>query len=143
MEFAAVGMQDLLGDDIFLPDTETTPLGRGGFTGNPEDNFKFKVPQLYNLKDAPFLGHGSSFTSLEAVVRYFNAAIPQKNIDQEQLDARFVPLGLTEQEIADLTTFLRDGLFDAELERHIPDAILSNQCFPNADEASKADLGCD
>lgn len=142
MEFSAVGMDDLLGPDIINPDPVNTPLGRASFTGNADDNFKFKIPQLYNLKDAPFLGHGSSFTSLEEVVEYFNEAIPQKSLNPGDLDDRFQPLGLNDQEVDDLVSFLRDGLYDANLARHIPDDILSNNCFPNADEASKIDLGC-
>lgn len=143
MEFAAVGMNDLTGDDIFRQDLINVPLGRASFTGNPADNFKFKIPQLYNLKDAPFYGHGSSFSNLKEVVEYFNEAIPQKNIDADLLDDNFKPLNLSDNEIDDLVSFLRDGLYDDNLERHIPDGILSNNCFPNADVQSKSDLGCD
>ncbi|MEO1054113.1 MAG: cytochrome c peroxidase [Bacteroidota bacterium] len=142
MEFAAVGMEDLSGPDIFRADVIGSSLGRGGFTGNTEDNFKFKVPQLYNLKDAPFYGHGSSFDNLEDVIQYFNLAEPQNTINPFRLDERFEPLGLSDEEVQDLLAFVRDGLYDANLDRHIPQAILSNQCFPNADEVSKVDLGC-
>ena len=41
------------------------------------DLYKFKVPQLYNLKDAGFYGHGGNFTSIEQVIRYINTAVPQ------------------------------------------------------------------
>jgi cytochrome c peroxidase len=143
MEFAAVGMEDLIGSDIFLIDSDITPLGRGGFTGRNEDFFKFKIPQLYNLKDAPFLGHGSSFTSIAEVVNYFDKAVPQKTINASYLDERFRPIGLSESEREALTAFIADGLYDASIQRHIPESTLSNLCFPNADEQSKNDLGCD
>ena len=142
MDFAAVGMADLTGPDILNKDPFDTPLGRGNFTGNPEDNFKFKIPQLYNLKDASFLGHGSSFENLREVVEYFNQAIPQKELSKASLDEAFKPLGLSDDEIEELTAFLRDGLYDGNLSRHIPQSTLSYSCFPNADEVSKVDLDC-
>lgn len=142
MEFSAVGLSDLSGVGIANEDPEITSLGRGNFTGLEEDNYKFKIPQLYNLKDAPFLGHGSSITSLEEMVTYFNEAIPEKDLTVDQLDPLFVPLGLLDEEIEDLTAFLKEGLYDPDLARHIPEEILSNSCFPNADEVSKVDLGC-
>ena len=77
MEFHALGMRDLheCGLPVFLtPANDPAVLGRGGFTKVEEDMFKFKVPQLYNLADSPFYGHGSSFTSVRDVVAYKNAA---------------------------------------------------------------------
>lgn len=142
MDFAAVGMADLDGTDIINADPVNTSLGRGGFTGRTEDNYKFKIPQLYNLKDAPFLGHGSSIYSLEDIVKYFNEAIPQNDIPSEFIDPLFRPLGLDQSEVENLTAFLKQGLYDPNLTRYIPDEVLSNSCFPNADEVSKADLGC-
>jgi len=142
MDFSAVGLADLSGPDIANADLETAPLGRGNFTGLAEDNYKFNIPQLYNLKDVPFLEHGSSITSLEDMVTYFNEAIAEKNLGADLLDPLFEPLGLVEEEVEDLTAFLREGLYDPNLSRHIPEDILSNNCFPNADEVSKVDLGC-
>ena len=80
MTFHALGMPDMQGFDIFgeVPVDEAESLGRGGFTGNPQDNYKFKTPQLYNLKDSPFLGHGGTFTSVRAVIEYKNRAIPSR-----------------------------------------------------------------
>lgn len=142
MEFAAIGLADLSGEDLVNIDLVNAPLGRASFTGRTEDNYKFKIPQLYNLKDAPFLGHGSSVTSLSDMVTYFNEALPQKDLGADLLDPLFEPLGLVEEEVQDLTAFLMEGLYDPNLSRHIPDYILSNNCFPNADGVSRVDLGC-
>lgn len=43
---------------------ENTALGRGGFTKNAADNYKFKTPTLYNLADNTVYGHGGSFNSI-------------------------------------------------------------------------------
>ncbi|MBL7774683.1 MAG: hypothetical protein JNK89_01705, partial [Saprospiraceae bacterium] len=50
--FHALGVEDLFengGLKTSLADLRN--LGRGGFTGNPDDLYKFRVPQLYNLGD--------------------------------------------------------------------------------------------
>ncbi|MDP4826878.1 MAG: cytochrome-c peroxidase [Flavobacteriales bacterium] len=142
MAFYALGMNDLNGPGIVNGPTQD--LGRGGFTQNPEDNFKFKVPQLYNLKDSPFFGHGGNFTSVREVVEYKNAAVPQNSmVPASQLAADFHPLGLTENEITDLVNFIENALYDANLMRYVPDALPSGNCFPNNDAISIIDQGCD
>ena len=116
--------------------------GRGGFTGEPEDDFKFKVPQLYNLADTNIFGHGASFSTIRAVVEYKNAAVPQKDIPAEKMDERFKPLNLTEEEITWLASFLETALYDDNLQRYVPDALPTEACFPVADEQSKLDMNC-
>lgn len=116
--------------------------GRGGFTGEEEDFFKFKVPQLYNLTDTNVFGHGGSFSSVRDVVAYKNAAVSQKVLPEGTLDSRFVPLGLTEEEMDLITVFIEEALYDPSLMRYVPEVIPSGQCFPNNDEQTKADLGC-
>lgn len=116
--------------------------GRGGFTGNAQDDFKFKVPQLYNLADSNVFGHGATFESIRAIIEYKNNAVPQKDIPSEQLDSRFAPLNLTEEEISYLTQFLETGLYDNNLQRYVPDALPTGLCFPVADEQAKLDLNC-
>ena len=146
MEFHALGMNDLhdCGEPVFrTPFDDPAILGRGGFTREEEDMFKFKVPQLYNLADSPFYGHGSSFRTIREVIAYKNAGIPENpNVPESQLSPAFKPLNLTASEIDDITTFLESGLRDPNLERYVPESILSGQCFPNNDPLSKADLGC-
>ena len=144
MNFHALGMKDLEGAEITSIVDEGTQKGRGGFTGNYEDDYKFKTPQLYNLKNAQFFGHGGSLESLKDVVEYKNAAISENAIvPQDKLSALFVPLGLTETEINQLTLFLEKSLYDDNLQRYVPESLPSGNCFPNADDMSSSDLGCD
>ncbi len=145
MEFHALGMGDLdqAGNTIVGVVDEATRRGRGGFTQNPNDNYKFKVPQLYNLKDSPFYGHGSTFTSVREVLEYKNNAVPENTaVPAGQLAAEFQPLGLSSDEIADLVAFIEEGLYDAELTRYLPSQLVSGNCFPNNDAISQTDLGC-
>ena len=153
MTFNALGMNDLDGSyDIgrvnLNPFGGTVPedvrRGRGGFTGRPEDNYKFKTPQLYNLKDGPFYGHGSSFSSVRQVVEYKNAAVAENPIvPASQLAPEFQPLGLTGTEIDDLIAFLEDALYDPRLDRYAPNRLPSGNCFPVNDPQAQEDLDCD
>jgi cytochrome c peroxidase len=142
--FMAQGFADLDTSDPRVHGAVSSEVarGRGGFTGDPVDDFKFKVPSLYNLADAGFYGHGASFNSVRDVVAYKNAAVPQKAIARDRLDSRFVPLGLSEAQIDDLTAFLETALYDAELDRYVPESLPTGNCFPNADVVSLQDLGC-
>jgi len=147
MNFYALGVKDLFecGQGVFnaSPD-DPRNLGRGGFTGKDEDMYKFKVPQLYNLKDTPFFFHGSSKTNLRDVVKYFNdAVIENPNVPQSQIPSIFKPLNLSENDIDDLVAFLENGLHDSNLKRYEPEYVLSGNCFPNNDPQSQSDLGCD
>ena len=146
MKFFALGVNNLYqsGFDVFRtgPDDKRN-FGRGGFTGRPEDMHKFKVPQLYNLKDVGFYFHGASKRTLREVVEYFNAAVPENpNIPVGQLAGPFHPLGLNEQEITDLVEFLENGLFDPEMMRYVPEQTRSGNCFPNNDALSRVEMGC-
>ncbi|MEM1322073.1 MAG: cytochrome c peroxidase [Bacteroidota bacterium] len=144
-QFYAIGVKDLyeaggLNTDI----NDKKNLGRGAFTGQDADLYKFKVPQLYNLKNSPFYFHGSSKHSLREVVEYFNDGIPENaNVPEDRIAPFFRPLELTESEIDALVDFLEEGLYDPEMNRHSPDRILSGNCFPNNDPFSRIDLGCE
>ena len=146
MAFHALGMADLV--DCDEPTLGTTVdnvenRGRGGFTGRPEEEYQFKVPQLYNLKVSPFYGHGASFRTVREVIEYKNRALAENaRVPITRLAPAFQPLGLTEQQVAALTVFIEEGLYDADLERYSPDALPSGQCFPNNDEQSRIDRGC-
>lgn len=146
MEFHAIGLGDLndCPEEVFLTPTDAVEnLGRGGFTNRPEDMFKFKVPQLYNLKDSPFYGHGGTLRSLRELVVYKNEAEPQHaDVPAAQLADEFTPLGLTDQEVDAITAFLEGALYDPNLDRYVPESLPTGQCFPNADEQSMQDLGC-
>jgi len=97
--------------------------GRMDVTLNPADEFQFKVTTMRQLKDSLLFTHNGSFTSVKAVVEYFNAGIPQ---DPEAaaagtLAARFTHprgpgtargLGLSAREVNDITDFLENSLDD-------------------------------
>ncbi|MCR9287177.1 MAG: c-type cytochrome [Bacteroidetes bacterium] len=144
--FYALGVKDLYqGEGAFNTDeTDKRNFGRGGFTGQAEDMFKFKVPQLYNMHASPFYFHGSSKRSLKEVVEYFNTGIPENpNVPQENIAAFFRPLNLTDEEIDDLVKFLAEGLYDRNVDRYAPEEVLSGNCFPNNDLLSRIESGCE
>lgn len=144
--FHSVGVNDLCDIPGALRTSADDPrnLGRGDFTRRAEDMFKFKVPQVYNTKDMPFYFHGSSKTDLREVVEYFNAGVPENNrIPAANISDFFHPLNLSDTEINELTDFLAEGLYDADLNRFVPDHVLSGNCFPNNDVQSRADMGCE
>jgi len=144
MEFHALGMNDLSGNRVIGQVDEATKKGRGGFTNNAEDDFKFKTPPLYNLRDVSFFGHGGSFSSVREVVEYKNAATVQNTeVPANNISPLFTPLNLSEEEIDQLTLFVENALYDPNLNRYVPDATPLGSCFPNADAQSKIDLGCE
>ncbi len=144
LEFHALGVRDM--DQI--PSYNSSPsdkrnLGRGGFTQNPDDNYKFKVPQLYNLTGTPFYFHGASKRNLEELIEYLDKAESEnERVAQELLSEKFVPLGLTDEEKKHLKIFLEKSLDDPDLHRYKPDHLKSGNCFPNNDFQSVLDLGC-
>lgn len=145
--FFALGVYDLYqsphGEAFRTGPQDKRVKGRGGFTENPEDLYKFKVPQLYNLKDVGFYFHGASKKTLREVVEYFNAAVPENPlVPKSQLSGFFTPLNLSSKEIDELTDFLENGLYDPNLKRFLPDHNLSFMCFPNNDAQSRKDEGC-
>ncbi len=142
MEFAALGMKDLGGGDVLgKPVDEATKKGRGGFTQNPNDDYKFKIPQLYSIKYNGFYGHGSSFKSVKEIIEYKNKAIKENiEVPDSNLDTRFEPLNLTEEEIDLLTLFVEKSLDDKNLKRYVPNNVLSNNCIPNNDTQSQQDI---
>lgn len=148
-DFHALGMPDMPGMAAMDAGERTyglsggeLALGRGGFTLREEDMHAFKTPQLYNLKDSPFYGHGGTFYSLTEVIDYKVQGLPAKAGASASLDADFQPLELTETEQAALQEFLEDALHDGHLDRYVPDALPSGHCFPNNDPQSSMDLGC-
>jgi cytochrome c peroxidase len=115
--------------------------GRFAVTFNPDDMYNFRTMGVRNLKGAGPFFHGGSAETLEDVIRYKNAAIPDQ--DTPTLSPLFVPLGLTESEIMDLTAFVADALYDPDMDRFTPDELPSGQCIPNDDQVSRYDVGCD
>jgi cytochrome c peroxidase len=143
--FHALGMGDLGGlDFIGTPDpTDPVHFGRGGFTGQHEDLYRFKTPQLYNLADHSAFGHGATFATVREVVAYKNDAVPQNpHVPADRLSPSFRPLKLSPAALDDLTAFLEHGLYDPTLARYTPRALPSGHCFPNNDAQSRRDLRC-
>lgn len=145
-DFHAIGMGDLEGSGIlgdFSETADNVSRGRGGFTGNSEDDYKFKTPQLYSLKNTNFLGHGATFTDIRSVIEYKNNAVVQNtNVPSSQLSEEFVPLNLTENEIDALVDFVENALHDDNLDRYVTSSVASGNCFPNNDEQSQEDMNC-
>ena len=145
-EFHALGTRDLTEhpDVLNTSEEDTRHLGRGFFTENPADYYKFKVPQLYNLKDYTHFFHGSSKQTIREVVEFkLRAQSENLNIENGNLSEKFRPVDLTTQEVDDLVAFLENSLHDANLERYVPASVLSGNCIPNNDERSRAEMGCD
>ena len=145
-EFHALGTKDLheTGMAFNTSANDDKNLGRGGFTKRDEDMYRFKVPQLYNMKNSPFYFHGSSKNSLREVVEFFNDGQSENAyVDDAALSAKFKPLGLSDIEIDDLVLFLENGLDDPYVERYMPSQILSGNCFPSNDEQARLDMGCE
>ncbi len=143
MSFHALGMNDLAGNNVLTVVDEATKKGRGGFTGNSNDDYKFKTPQLYNLKDVSFFGHGGSFKNIKDIIRYKNEATHENTeVPSDKLSPMFVPLNLTDSEIDLLTLFVEHALYDDNLKRFVPESLPSGYCFPNADSQSSLDMNC-
>ena len=78
------------------------------------------------------------------MVAYKNPGVAENpEVPKGQLAADFRPLGLTDQEIDQITFFLERSLRDPELLRYQPAAVLSGQCFPVNDPDGRVDLGCE
>lgn len=145
-EFYALGVNDLYQSGLALATDENDirNFGRGGFTGKAEDMHKFKVPQLYNMRETPFYFHGSSKRSMMEVIDYFNDGVAENpNVPVENLAPQLHPLNLTHQEKIDLIDFLENALWDPNYERFVPEFVLSGNCFPNNDPVSRQDSGCE
>ena len=127
----ARGRLDLtkLGTDGFPYHAEDT--GRQEITHNPDHAFKFRTLTLRQLKDGRNFFHNGSFTEVRNVVEYFNAGVPQDRTAgaSPTLSARFTNprgagfpngLGLTEQQVDDLTHFLENALYDPAFVNYDP-----------------------
>ena len=144
LEFHALGVKDMDQSPSYNASADDLRnLGRGGFTQLEEDNYKFKVPGLYNIKDTEFYFHGASKQSLEEVIEYKNVALSEnERVANERLSEKFLPLNLTEEEKNQLVAFLEKSLTDPDLARYAVDQLPSGFCFPNNDPQSRIDLGC-
>lgn len=82
---------------------KTNDLGQYEITQNPADRWKYKTPSLRNISlTAPYM-HDGSLATLAEVLKFYN----QGGIAHDNLDPLIKPLGLTNQELADLQAFLQ------------------------------------
>lgn len=73
-------------------------------TRTSEDHGQFKTPSLRNVAlTAPYM-HGGHFETLEEVVRFYSTL--DERVQLGHREEMLVPLGLTDQEIADIVAFL-------------------------------------
>ena len=118
-----------LGPDGFPYHAEDN--GRQEISQNPSDAFKFRSLTMRQLKDARTFMHNGSMTTVRDVVAYFNAGVAQDRTAgaAATLDTRFTNprgpgfptgLGLTEQQVNDLTDFLENSLYDPALVKFDP-----------------------
>jgi hypothetical protein len=107
--------------------------GRQEITKDPADAFKFRSLTLRQLKDARNFFHNGYFTTVRQVVEYFNAGIPQDPTAgaAATLSPLFTNprgngfpagLGLTEQQVTDLTDFIENGLYDPAFVHYDPNS---------------------
>jgi cytochrome c peroxidase len=105
--------------DFLFKNTGVTPLfqdlGQGAITGNPQENGRFKTPDLMNIElRAPYFHNGSAKT-LEEVVDFYDRG-GDFHINQA---AAIIPLGLTAQEKAALVAFLKRPLTDTRVASEV------------------------
>jgi cytochrome c peroxidase len=93
-------------------------LGLYEVTRDPADRWKYRTPSLRNVAlTAPYM-HDGSLASLADVVRFYDGG----GVPNEGLDPRVRPLGLGEQERADLVAFL-ESLTGADVPQLVADAF--------------------
>ena len=111
--------------------THNEDTGRQEITQNADDAFKFRVVTMRQLKDARTFFHNGSLTTVRDVVSYFNNGVPQDAVvgAAPTLDPRFTNprgngaprgLGLSEEQIDDVTDFLEKGLYDPAFVKYDP-----------------------
>lgn len=147
VSFVTATTMDSLPESAIQSALRSAALGRGLVPGQDQQARKFRVPQLYNLADAGFYGHGGSFRSLEKLVRYkIKRQSENPDIDESHLAPEFQsPMEpLSNDEIAALVEFLKTSLRDPNLIRYAQrstqiDGITSTLVVPSGRPAITAD----
>ena len=107
--------------DRHVPNPEgIEDLGRFEFTGVEADRGAFRVPTLRNARDTgPYFHNGA--------IRLFEEAIAHEVAEQVALGYRGP---LTQDEFADLMSFLRRSLADVSRQQHPPKSVPSGLAIP-------------
>lgn len=88
--------------------------GRTAVTKSEGDKGAFKTPTLREIaKSGPYMHDGSLKTLEEVVAHYVKGGSPHPQLDEE-----LYPLKLSPEEIADLVTFLKEGLSSTTYPNH-------------------------
>ena len=97
-------------------DADEPDLGRFVVSGLEGDKGAFKTPTLRDIaRTGPYM-HDGSMKTLEEVVDHY----VKGGIDNPQLDEEIFKLKLTDEEKADLITFMREGLSGDDYPDHEP-----------------------
>ncbi len=99
-------------DVLALSDAEASELGRFLVTREPKDMGAFKTPQLRNVALTPPYMHDGSEATLEDTIAFYDRG----GNNNPYLDGGMRPLGLTDQEKADLVELMKTITSD-DLER--------------------------
>jgi Di-haem cytochrome c peroxidase len=108
-------------------------VGREEITHDPADAFRFRALTMRQLKTSGNFFHNAVLTNVRDVVEYFNAGIPMDPTAgaAATLDPRFTNprgpgypngLGLSEQQVDDLTDFLENALYDPAFVTYDPNS---------------------
>ncbi len=145
-KFHVMGLSDLLASDRSRVHTrffEGEENGRGGWTSNDSLKYAFKTPQLYNLSQKSFYGHGSTHRTLESMIRYMVRGERMVGFigGDRALAEHFTKRPLSESQILDLITFVESGLMDETLLDEMPE-VVAGTCLISADTTSREEQGC-
>lgn len=88
--------------------------GRFAISKQAGDKGSFKTPTLREIaRSAPYM-HDGSLKTLEDVLEHYNKG----GTPNDQLDEEIFPLKLSKEQLADLVTFLKEGLASASYPAH-------------------------
>lgn len=116
----APGVEVKMRGDVVADASEPPPndLGLYEITGNPADRWKYRTPSLRNVAlTAPYM-HDGSIASLEKVIAFYD----EGGVENELLDPRIRPLGLDQEQKAQLVAFLR-ALTGENVDQLVADAF--------------------
>lgn len=116
----APGVEVKMRGDVVADASEPPPndLGLYEITGNPADRWKYRTPSLRNVAlTAPYM-HDGSIATLEKVIAFYD----EGGVENEVLDPRIRPLGLDQEQKAQLVAFLR-ALTGENVDQLVADAF--------------------